>query len=124
MSEPPEQPTLTDGEVTLRLPAVLADLVGGRRSLVVAPAPRTVGELLDRVEADEPAVVRRIRAETGAVRRFVNIAGGVRGLEACELTGPANPLAPPCNATRKATALFIGQTSASSCSRSITATCR
>jgi hypothetical protein len=32
----------------------------------------------------------------GAVRRFVNIAGGLRGLEACELTGPANPLAPTC----------------------------
>jgi molybdopterin converting factor small subunit len=52
---------------------VLADLVGGRRSLVVAPAPSTVGELLDRVEADEPAVVRRIRDETGALRRFVNV---------------------------------------------------
>ena len=61
------------GEVTLRLPAVLADLVGGRRSLVVAPAPRTVGELLDRVEVDEPVVVRRIRDETGALRRFVNV---------------------------------------------------
>jgi molybdopterin converting factor small subunit len=52
---------------------VLADLVGGRRSLVVTPAPSTVGELLDRVEADEPAVVRRIRDETGALRRFVNV---------------------------------------------------
>jgi molybdopterin converting factor small subunit len=60
-------------EVTLRLPAVLADLVGGRRRLVAAPAPRTVGELLDRVEADEPAVVRRIRDETGTLRRFVNV---------------------------------------------------
>ena len=61
------------GEVTLRLPAVLADLVGGQRSLVVAPAPGTVAELLDRLETDQPAVVRRIRDETGALRRFVNV---------------------------------------------------
>jgi molybdopterin converting factor small subunit len=67
---------VTDGPndtVTLRLPAVLADLVGGRRSLEVAPAPRTVGDLLDRVELDHPAVVRRIRDETGTLRRFVNV---------------------------------------------------
>jgi len=51
-------------DVTLRLPAVLADLVGGRRSIVVTPAPRTLAELLDRVEADQPVVVRRIRDET------------------------------------------------------------
>lgn len=30
------------------------------------------------------------------VRRFINLAGGLRGLEACLLTGPANPLAPTC----------------------------
>jgi len=60
-------------EVVLRLPAVLAELVGGRSSLVVAPAPGTVAELLDRVEVDQPVVVRRIRDETGALRRFVNV---------------------------------------------------
>ena len=59
--------------VTLHLPAVLADLVGGRRRLEVAPAPRSVADLLDRVEADEPVVVRRIRDETGTLRRFVNV---------------------------------------------------
>jgi molybdopterin converting factor small subunit len=59
--------------VTLRLPALLADLVGGRRSLEVAPAPRSVADLLDRVEVDQPAVVRRIRDETGTLRRFVNV---------------------------------------------------
>lgn len=30
------------------------------------------------------------------VRRFVNIAGGVRGLTACQQVGPANPLASTC----------------------------
>jgi molybdopterin converting factor small subunit len=63
----------SSGAVTLRLPGVLADLVGGRRSIEVAPAPATVGELLDRVETDQPAVVRRIRDETGTLRRFVNV---------------------------------------------------
>ncbi len=40
--------------VTLRLPSVLADLVGGRRSLTVSPGPATVAELLDAVEPDHP----------------------------------------------------------------------
>ena len=76
--------------VTLRLPAVLADLVGGRRSLEVVPAPRTVAELLDRVEVDEPVVVRRIRDETGALRRFVNVY--VDGDDVRHLDGLATPL--------------------------------
>jgi pimeloyl-ACP methyl ester carboxylesterase len=32
-----------------------------------------------------------------SVRKFVNIAGGLRGLESCYLTGFANPLAPTCD---------------------------
>lgn len=59
--------------VTLRLPSVLADLVDGRRSIEVSPAPANVAALLDAVEADHPVVVRRIRDETGALRRFVNV---------------------------------------------------
>ena len=76
--------------VTLALPAVLADLVGGRRRLEVVPAPRTVAELLDRVEVDEPAVVGRIRDETGALRRFVNVY--VDGDDVRHLEGLATPL--------------------------------
>jgi len=30
------------------------------------------------------------------VRRFINIAGGIRGLDACLYTGSANPMAPTC----------------------------
>jgi len=78
-------------DVTLRLPAVLADLVGGRRSIVVTPAPRTLAELLDRVEADQPVVVRRIRDETGALRRFVNVY--VDGHDVRHLDGLDTPLA-------------------------------
>ena len=77
--------------VTLRLPSVLADLVGGRRSLEVAPAPRTVADLLDRVEVDEPVVVRRIRDETGTLRRFVNVY--VDGEDVRHLDGLDTPLA-------------------------------
>ena len=32
----------------------------------------------------------------GSVRRFINIAGGIRGLDACLYTGPANPFVPTC----------------------------
>lgn len=32
----------------------------------------------------------------GSVRRFVNIAGGIRGLSSCLYVGPANPSAPTC----------------------------
>lgn len=32
----------------------------------------------------------------GSVRRFVNIAGGIRGLNSCLYVGPANPLVPTC----------------------------
>ncbi len=59
--------------VTVRLPTMLRDLVGGRRELVVGPAPATVAALLDTLAADHPVLVRRIRDETGAVRRFVNV---------------------------------------------------
>ncbi len=34
----------------------------------------------------------------GSVRRFVNIAGGIRGLQTCRFTGYQSPLAPTCNA--------------------------
>jgi sulfur-carrier protein len=77
--------------VTFRLPSVLADLVGGRRSLTVSPAPATVAELLDAVEPDHPVVVRRIRDETGALRRFVNVY--VDGEDVRHLDGLATPLA-------------------------------
>ena len=57
---------------TVRLPSALADLAGSR-TLTVAPAPRDVAALLDAVGARQPALVRRIRDETGALRRFVNV---------------------------------------------------
>jgi molybdopterin synthase sulfur carrier subunit len=62
--------------VQVVLPGALADLVGGARRLDV-PVPggpgATVGDVLDRLAADHPLLARRIRDETGAVRRFVNV---------------------------------------------------
>jgi sulfur-carrier protein len=60
-------------EVAVRLPAVLADLAGGLRVVSVAPPPATVDLLLDALASEHPVLVRRLRDETGAQRRFVNI---------------------------------------------------
>ncbi|MEE1621058.1 MoaD/ThiS family protein [Zafaria sp. Z1313] len=58
----------------LDVPAVLAPTLGGRRTLDLEyDAGATVGALLDRVGAGHPVFARRIRTETGAVRRFVNV---------------------------------------------------
>ena len=81
----------TSTGVTLRLPSALADVAGGRQ-LVIEPAPVDVGGLLDSVDAVNPALARRIRDETGAVRRFVNVY--VDGDDVRHLDGLATPLRP------------------------------
>ena len=59
---------------TLRLPGSLAELAGGSRTLdLELPDGADVAGLLDAVAAQHPALVRRFRDETGAVRRFVNV---------------------------------------------------
>lgn len=72
-------------KVTVELPAALADSAGGRRSLDVQLDGdcSTVGDLLDLVGGVHPVLVRRLRTETGQLRRYVNVfADGqdVRGL--------------------------------------------
>ena len=61
--------------VQLGLPAVLADLVGGRRRISVAidGDQTTVGQVLDVVGGVHPVLVRRIRDEQGELRRYVNV---------------------------------------------------
>ena len=54
------------------LPGVLADLAGGAKHLTVEGGG-TLRDLLDRLDAQHPLLARRIRDETGAVRRFVNV---------------------------------------------------
>lgn len=61
-------------QVRVRLHGVLAQHAGGRRDLdVPLTAGATVGDLLDRLASDLPAVERRIRDETGAIRAHVNL---------------------------------------------------
>ena len=59
--------------VEVVLPGVLADLAGGERHLSVDPAGGTLAEVLDAVGAMHPRLARRVRDETGAIRRFVNV---------------------------------------------------
>jgi sulfur-carrier protein len=59
--------------VQVVLPGVLADLAGGSRHLDVEPRGATVGDLLDSLAVTHPLLARRIRDETGSVRRFVNV---------------------------------------------------
>jgi len=57
----------------LVLPGSLAELVGGARSLAVEAPGGTLGGLLDALARDHPPLERRIRDETGALRRYVNV---------------------------------------------------
>ncbi len=61
-------------DISVLLPSVLQPLAGGQ-SVLTAPVDRpvTVGRLLDSVAGDYPVLGRRLRDETGALRRFVNI---------------------------------------------------
>jgi molybdopterin converting factor small subunit len=59
--------------VQVLLPGALADLVGGHRSLALHSAGGTLADLLDALAAEHPTLGRRIRDETGRVRRFVNV---------------------------------------------------
>lgn len=59
--------------VQVVLPGVLADLAGGRRQFDVDVGDGTLADLLDELAADHPLLARRIRDETGQLRRFVNV---------------------------------------------------
>ena len=62
------------GEVRILVPALLQPLVGGNAELrldVGDGAP--LGELLDAVAGEFPVFGRRMRDETGKLRRYVNI---------------------------------------------------
>ena len=55
------------------LPGALADLAGGTRHLDVDVTGSTLADLLDALDRQHPTLGRRIRDETGRVRRFVNV---------------------------------------------------
>jgi molybdopterin synthase sulfur carrier subunit len=79
--------------ITVVLPSVLQPLAGGQ-SVLTAPVdgPVTVAKLLDAVTGDFAVLARRLRDETGALRRFVNIY--VDGDEVRRLQGLDTEVAP------------------------------
>jgi sulfur-carrier protein len=80
-------------DISVVLPSILQPLAGGQ-SILTAPAegPVTVAQLLDSVTADFAVLARRLRDETGALRRFVNIY--VDGDEVRRLQGLDTEVAP------------------------------
>lgn len=62
------------GEVTLLVPRLLQSLVGESAELRLDVGEgAALSELLDAVAGEYPVFGRRLRDETGALRRFVNI---------------------------------------------------
>jgi len=60
--------------VTIALRGVLRQHAGDRGEMAVSiPSGATIGEVLDHLARDLPAVERRVRDETGALRRHVNV---------------------------------------------------
>ena len=82
-----------DSAVSVVLPSVLQALAGGQ-SILTAPAEAavTVEWVLDTITGEYPALSRRLRDETGSVRRYVNIY--VNGNEIRRLQGLGTSVAP------------------------------
>lgn len=60
--------------VSVLIPALLAEHTGGQRKLQVATQGAvSVGAVLDSLAGEHPIFDRRVRDETGAVRRYVNL---------------------------------------------------
>jgi molybdopterin converting factor small subunit len=80
-------------DISVVLPSILQPLAGGQ-PVLTAPAagPLTVASLLDAVTGGYPVLGRRLRDETGALRRFVNIY--VDGDEVRRLHGLDTEVAP------------------------------
>lgn len=80
-------------DITVLLPSVLQPLAGGQ-SILTAPADGavTIAGVLDMVTGIYPALSRRLRDETGAVRRYVNIY--VNGNEIRRLQGLSTEVSP------------------------------
>jgi len=79
-------------KVTVRLPAALRELARGERAVVVEIGQAaTVASVLDELARQLPAVERRIRDETGAQRRHVNLFVGAVNIR--DQAGLAEPVA-------------------------------
>jgi sulfur-carrier protein len=82
-------------KVVVRLAAALRPHAGGASSITFdLPSPVTLGAVVDAVAAAHPAVGRRLRDESGALRRHVNLFVGDAAVrdaaavvpEGCEIT--------------------------------------
>jgi molybdopterin converting factor small subunit len=60
-------------KVGVKLPTVLRPFAGGVERVEVEPAEPTVGAVFASLEADHPALRRRLTDEQGEVRRHVNV---------------------------------------------------
>jgi sulfur-carrier protein len=79
--------------VTVLIPALLAPTVDGQREVrVPVDGSATVADLLDTIGAEYPVFNRRVRDETGALRRHVNLY--VDGEEVRRLDGTATRVRP------------------------------
>ncbi|MDI3194532.1 MoaD/ThiS family protein [Pseudarthrobacter sp. AL07] len=80
-------------DISVVLPSILQPLAGGQ-SILTAPAEGTVTvrSLLDSVTGGYPVLARRLRDETGALRRCVNIY--VAGDEVRRLQGLETEVSP------------------------------
>ena len=80
-----------DVGVVLRVPRVLAaDLGGAREVRLPVPVTGDLRGLLDGLRGPHPALERRVRDETGALRRFVNVY--VDGVDVRRRDGLATPV--------------------------------
>lgn len=83
----------TGQAVSVVLPPVLAALAGDRKLLhLPVPGATTVAAVLDVLGRDNPVLDRRIRDETGAVRRYVNLF--VDGEDVRSLEGASTEIQP------------------------------
>jgi len=59
--------------ISVVLPGALRQFTGGVGTVQLEPAGCTLADVLDALADAHPALVRRIRDEQGAVRRYVNV---------------------------------------------------
>lgn len=78
-------------EISVRLPSALRTQADDRSTVdIKLPDGATLGDLLDVLAAEYPALERRLRDERGQLRRYVNFF--VDGEECRRLAGTATPL--------------------------------
>ena len=77
--------------VVIQLPTALAELASSKTVELAVAFPADVGDALDALAASFPLLERRLRDETGALRRYVNVYLG--GVDVRSLSGLRTPVA-------------------------------